>query len=75
MNIYQMLKHNTFCEEMYLGKMKYKRAVLGYIFGKSALKSILKDDKPLKKTKQRHLRLRIWSLPVMYFLKKKNGWL
>ncbi len=49
MNIYQMLKHNTLCEEMYLGKKKYKRVFPGYIFGKSVLKSILKDDKPFKK--------------------------
>ena len=25
MNIYQMLKHCVLCEEMYLGKKKYKR--------------------------------------------------
>lgn len=49
MNIYQMLKHCTLCEEMYLGKKLYKRVFLGYIFGKKALKGILKNANPLKK--------------------------
>jgi hypothetical protein len=48
MNVYQMLKHCTLCEEMYLGKIKYKRAFLGRLFGKMALKNLLKDDSPLK---------------------------
>ena len=34
MNIYQMLKHCTLCEEMYLGKTKYKRAFIGRLFGR-----------------------------------------
>ena len=29
MNIYQMMKHCVMCEEMYLGKKKYKRTFLG----------------------------------------------
>ena len=47
MNIYQMLKHCILCEEMYLGKTKYKRAFISYLFGKMALKNVLKDEKPL----------------------------
>src|ERR1044071_9506757 len=49
MNIYQMLRHSTLAEEMILGKKKYKRAFIGYLFGKLALKSVLKDDNPLRK--------------------------
>ncbi len=49
MNIYQMLKHCTICEEMYLGKTKYKRAFIGRIFGKIGLNNVLKDEKPLKR--------------------------
>ena len=48
MNIYQMLKHCTLCEEMYLGKTKYKRAFIGYLFGKIGLRNLLKDETPLK---------------------------
>ncbi|MEO7961772.1 MAG: DinB family protein [Ginsengibacter sp.] len=47
MNIYQMLKHCTLCEEMYLGRKKYKRAFIGRIFGRHGLKNLLKDEKPL----------------------------
>ncbi|MEO5890522.1 MAG: DUF1569 domain-containing protein [Ferruginibacter sp.] len=47
MNVYQMLKHCTLCEEMYLGKKKYKRVFLGRLFGKIGLKNLMKDDRPL----------------------------
>lgn len=47
MNIHQMLNHCILCEEMYLGRKKYKRALIGRIFGRIGLKQILKDDKPL----------------------------
>ncbi|HUR10135.1 MAG TPA: DUF1569 domain-containing protein [Flavitalea sp.] len=48
MNAYQMVKHCVLCEEMYLGKRKYKRAFIGYIFGRIGLKKLLKNDTPLK---------------------------
>jgi hypothetical protein len=47
MNVYQMLKHCTLCEEMYLGRVQYKRTLLGRIFGKMALKGLLKDETPM----------------------------
>jgi hypothetical protein len=47
MNIYQMLKHCTIWEEMLLGKRQYRQSFIGRLFGKMALKDILKD-KPLK---------------------------
>lgn len=47
MNIYQMLKHCTIVEEMYLGKKTYSRAFLGRLFGKIALKSLLKNESPM----------------------------
>jgi Protein of unknown function (DUF1569) len=49
MNVYQMLRHCVRCEEMYLGKTVYPRAFIGKIFGRMALKSLLKDETPLKK--------------------------
>ena len=48
MNVYQMLKHCVLCEEMYLGNKNYKRVFLGRLFGRMALKSLLKDETPLK---------------------------
>jgi hypothetical protein len=48
MNTYQMLKHCTLCEEMYLGKQKYKRSFIGRLFGRIGLRNLLKDETPLK---------------------------
>jgi Protein of unknown function (DUF1569) len=47
MNVYQMVKHCVLWEEMALGKKKYKRSFIGYLFGKMALRNIIKDEKPL----------------------------
>jgi hypothetical protein len=47
MNIYQMLKHCTLWEEMLLGERHYRQSFLGRLFGKIALKNMLKDE-PIK---------------------------
>ena len=47
MNVYQMVKHCISFEEMALGKKKYKRKFIGYLFGKMALRNVMKDEKPL----------------------------
>ncbi|MBS1532535.1 MAG: DinB family protein [Bacteroidetes bacterium] len=47
MNVGQMVKHCTLYEEMAIGKKKYKRAFIGRLFGKIALKKVLRDDAPL----------------------------
>lgn len=51
MNLYQMLKHCTVWEEWIQGKNKqgYKQEMLGFVFGKMALKSMIKDEKPFAK--------------------------
>ncbi len=48
MNLYQMLKHCTLWEEMMQGKRKYKQTLIGRLLGKSMLKSVLKDENPLR---------------------------
>lgn len=47
MNIYQMITHCALWEEMILGKKKYKRVFVGRLFGKIALKGLLKDESPM----------------------------
>jgi len=47
MNIYQMLKHCTLWEEMSHGRKKYRRAFAGRLFGKIALKMLLKNEDPM----------------------------
>lgn len=51
MNVYQMPKHCTIWNEWVLGinDFVYKQEFLGKIFGKMALKSNTKDDKPIGK--------------------------
>lgn len=51
MNVYQMSKHCTIWNEWVLGKndFVYKQEFLGKIFGKMALKSNTKNDKPISK--------------------------
>lgn len=66
MNVYQMLKHCTIWEEWIQGtnKATYKRELLGYLFGKMALRSMIKNDKPLSK-----------NIPTSakFKVKEKNG--
>jgi hypothetical protein len=48
MNIYQMLKHCTLWDEWMQSGKTNKQAFIGKLFGKMALKSVLKDDSPLR---------------------------
>ncbi len=54
MTAYQMLKHCAESEKINLGEKKYKRLFIGKIFGKMALKEIVKDDLPGKKNARTH---------------------
>lgn len=51
MNVYEMTKHCAIWNEWVLGKnnIPNKQGLLGKVFGKMALKSNTKDDKPLGK--------------------------
>src|SRR5579871_2688789 len=48
MNVSQMIKHCAQWDEMALGKTLYKQSFIGKLFGKIALKDMLKDE-PVKK--------------------------
>jgi len=47
MNVYQMLKHCAMWEEMLLGKRQYRQSFMGKLFGKIALKQMMKEE-PMK---------------------------
>ncbi len=49
MNVYQMLKHNTLWGEWIADKETHKMVFIGRLFGRMALKSVLKDEKPLRR--------------------------
>src|ERR1700712_5784406 len=44
MKVSQMVKHCTQWDEMALGKKKYKQSFIGKLFGRMALKDMLKDE-------------------------------
>lgn len=48
MKVSQMMKHCTQWDEMALGKKIYTQSFIGKLFGKMALKDIMKDE-PMKK--------------------------
>lgn len=47
MTVYQMIKHCAQWEDMLIGKTTYKQSFIGKLFGKFALKDMLKDE-PIK---------------------------
>ena len=51
MNIFQMLRHNTYWNTWILGRgsFPYKQDFLGKVFGKIALKKMIRDDEPFDK--------------------------
>ncbi|WP_293915858.1 DUF1569 domain-containing protein [Sphingobacterium sp. UBA5789] len=51
MNVFQMSRHCSIWNDWVLGKskQKHKQSFIGKIFGKIALKTTLKDDKPMGK--------------------------
>ena len=49
MNLYQMLKHCRLWEEMMQSKINLKRAFVGRVFGRIALKTVLGNANPLKR--------------------------
>jgi hypothetical protein len=59
MNVYQMLKHCRMWEEWMQSNEKHKRAFVGLLFGKMALKGVMKDESPLMRNSPTIPELRI----------------
>jgi hypothetical protein len=49
MNVFQMVKHCTLCDDMMQGKIKVKRVFLGRLIGPMLLKKALKDTSAFTK--------------------------
>jgi Protein of unknown function (DUF1569) len=49
MTVGQMVRHCSLCEAYYYGNIKVNRSFLGRIFGKMAIKSILKENAAFRK--------------------------
>jgi hypothetical protein len=50
MTLYQMVKHCRLWDEMALGKQIYKRSFLGRLFGRMALRNVLREGPLAKNT-------------------------
>lgn len=48
MTVRQMVKHCLLWNEMSFGKMNLKQVFIGRLFGKMALQSFIKDEKPIR---------------------------
>ena len=59
MNIYQALKHCTLWDEWMQSGKNNKQVFIGRLFGKIALKKVLKDDAPLTRSTPTLAELRI----------------
>lgn len=57
MNVCQMMKHCADVTEVTFGDKQLKRPFVSYLFGKMALKKIVKDDQPLGKNSPTHAEL------------------
>lgn len=49
MDVFEMVKHCTMCDDMYLGNIKLKRSFFGRLLGPSVLKKLTKDTTPFGK--------------------------
>ncbi len=49
MDVFQMIRHCTLWDEMIISGTAYKQAFIGQLFGRMALKSLTKDEKPLRR--------------------------
>ncbi len=49
MTVFQMLKHCIGLDEMTMGKRRYKQVFIGRLFGKMAMRSLLKDEKAMRR--------------------------
>lgn len=59
MNTYQMVKHCSLWEEMVSGELRCKQAFIGRVFGKMALRGLLKDESPLRRSTPTSPELRV----------------
>ena len=59
MTTWQMLKHCCENEKLLLREKAYDRLFIGRLFGKMSLKSMVKDDKPLKQNQPTHPEFKI----------------
>ncbi len=49
MNAFQMLRHCILADDLFAGKIKINRVLIGRLFGKMILKQVLKDDAPFRR--------------------------
>ncbi len=74
MNVFQMLKHITYWNGWIIGTEDhiYKQAFIGKVFGKIALKRMIKDEKPFDKNIPTSDQFKVKALKVDLELEKSK---
>ncbi len=76
MNVKQMMNHNTQWNDWVSAKEKNTQAFIGRLFGKMALKNVLKDESPLGRNTPTTPELRIENLKKdIDFSAEKSKWI
>jgi hypothetical protein len=75
MTVGQMLRHCALCEAYYMGNIEVKRSLLGRIFGKMAINSILKNEHvPFPKNSAAPAQFRVTE-NISHIEEEKQKWL
>jgi len=75
MNINQMCRHCILWDESVLGKRKLKQPVLGRFVGKIILRSLVKDDTPLKDNLPAVPELKVTEVVNSDLVSEKKRWI
>lgn len=74
MSVEQMVKHCILCEDYYFGKVAVKRALLGRIIGKMAIRDILKPGNTLLRKNSPTVPVFLVTSPVTDLDSQKRTW-
>ncbi|WP_192822653.1 DUF1569 domain-containing protein [Rufibacter sp. LB8] len=76
MNVSQMLQHNTYwnCWILGQGTHTYKQAFLGKVFGKIALRKMIKDEQPFDKNIPTSAQFKVTNTTATNLEPEKASW-
>jgi hypothetical protein len=72
MNVSQMISHNILWNQMALCKTKHKQVFIGRLFGKMALRSMIKNEKPIQRNMPTLPELRVSATSADFDALKKQ---
>ncbi|WP_291909004.1 DinB family protein [Chitinophaga sp. CB10] len=75
MTIHQMMYHCILWEDLALNKSQFRQNLIGKIFGRMALRSLTKNDEPLKRSTPTDPSLKVSGNVVQTFPELKAKWI